>query len=203
MGFGWGGKKEGETFESKKPASWHPHTWGHLGHKWAYGDIGGEAQGSLGRQKWELGIGGRKQNGDGMGWEGRGGEEPKGPAALFFQPKLSPSSSPTAAAAAAAAAALHFTSLHFTSLPTYRLLLGPGLGLLHRAGGLRGLRLHLLHFVGRWDAMVDGMGWDGMLWDGMGWDGMGEKSIECRGEEESKRRSKSAPGPRARDPDRG
>jgi hypothetical protein len=51
--------------------------------------------------------------------------------------------------------------------------------------------------------MVDGMGWDGMLWDGMGWDGMGEKSIECRGEEESKRRSKSAPGPRARDPDRG
>ena len=143
---------------------------------------------------WELGGGSRM---------GRGGEEPKGPAALFFQPKLSPSSSPTAAAAAAAAAALHFTSLHFTSLPTYRLLLGPGLGLLHRAGGLRGLRLHLLHFVGRWDAMVDGMGWDGMLWDGMGWDGMGEKSIECRGEEESKRRSKSAPGPRARDPDRG
>ena len=165
-----------------RPHGTHTHggTSGINGH----GDIGGEAQGSLGRQKWELGIGGRKQNGDGMGWEGRGGEEPKGPAALFFQPKLSPSPSPTAAAAAA-------SSYHFTSLPTYRLLLGPGLGLLHRAGGLRGLRLHLLHFVGRWDAM----GWDGMGWDGMGWDGMGEKSIECRGGERGEAKARRGRGP--------
>ena len=148
---------------------------------------------------WELGGGSRM----GMGWDGRGGEgrSPKAPPLSSSNPNSLPL--PLPPRRRRRRRQQHFTSLHFTSLPTYRLLLGPGLGLLHRAGGLRGLRLHLLHFVGRWDAMVDGMGWDGMLWDGMGWDGMGEKSIECRGEEESKRRSKSAPGPRARDPDRG
>lgn len=148
-----------------------------------HGDIGGEAQGSLSAARngnWELGGGSRM----GMGWE-----EPKGPAALFFQPKLSPSPSPTAAAAAAAAAAaLHFTSLHFpltasSSAPA-------SASSIARGGSAACVCICSILLV------------DGMLWS-MLWDGMGEKSIECRGGEESKRRSKSAPGPRARDPDRG
>jgi len=163
LGFDWGligeGRKRVRRLKARnRPHGTHTHggTSGINGHM---GTSGGKpkALSAARNGNWELGGGSRM----GMGWEGRGGEgrSPKAPPLSSSNPNSLPL--PLPPRRRRRRRQQHFTSLHFTSLPTYRLLLGPGLGLLHRAGGLRGLRLHLLHFVGRWDAMVDAMGWDG------------------------------------------
>ena len=149
------------------------------------GTSGGEAQGSLGRQKWALGIGGRKQNGDGMGGEGRGGAQRPRRSLLPTQ-TLSLSLSHRGGGGGGgggSSTSLHFPLTASSSAPA-------SASSIARGGSAACVCICSILLV------------DGMLWS-MLWDGMGEKSIECRGEEESKRRSKSAPGPRARDPDRG